>query len=164
MGFHDTSILMCLITGTICITLKASGTGKFTNKAVFCVTVVSTSSTSSKSRDHENTFTSASEHSGCCDKGRPHDNHFLASILFQLPNAHIPKLLRVRLCLIRHTINLERLLCKGIDEIVLASQPPSSSCRLPSEQTSVKQSSQRRYIQTNGFFLPELRVSALFQY
>ena len=71
------------------------------------------------------------------------------------------KLVDTRLCLTRHIINRERLLCKGRDEILLAFQPPSS-CRLPSGQkASVKQSSQRRYIQTNGSFLPKLHVSAL---
>jgi len=42
-------------------------------------------------------------------------------MLLEPSSALFLKLLRMRLCLTRHTINRERLLCKGRDEIVLLS-------------------------------------------
>ena len=42
-------------------------------------------------------------------------------MLLELSSALVWKLLHMRLCLTRHTINRERLLCKGRDEIVLLS-------------------------------------------
>lgn len=74
-------------------------------------------------------------------------------MLLKLSSALFLRLSRMRLCLTRHTINRERLLCKGRDEIVLLSPHRHAGFRAGKKPVSSKVHNAVTFRHTARFYL-----------